>query len=358
MKNSVSVAATGILYENPKPYLRSIVAYHPSLVVLGGDEFLASFDVGQAVEALDYHTVVARSLDAGLHWNLEGPLLRDPPPATTNAVRVSSLADGTLLGFGSFSHRDNPEVGALNRETFGTSPKNLLWVHSKDQGRTWSAPSRINPPLEGSCWEICHAIVELSDGRWLAPTATWRDWNGENPSGEQTVVFISDDRGSNWTSFGRCFDGRSTGVTHFEVSVIELQDGRILSVAWVYDCHSQTTLASEYSLSEDRGETFSEPMHTGFHAQTCKVIQLADGRILAVYRSHDQPGLWASLARLEGRRWVDLSQALLWGGADELSGLKFGYPSFKETASGKVYLVFWCEENCLTHVRWVQLELS
>lgn len=369
LKNSISVSASGILYENPKPHLRSIVAYHPSLVVLGEDEFLATFDLAQAVEAQDYHTVVARSLDGGLSWNVEGPLLSHPLPATTHSVRVSGLADGTLVGFGSVTRRDDPDQGALNRETFGVSPKELIAVRSRDKGRTWSTPDRIDPPLVGSGWEICHHILELSDGRWLAPTATWRDWNGENPSGEQTVVFISDDCGSSWPSFGRCFDGRNTGWTHFEVSVIQLRDGRILAVSWVYDIETQATHPSEYSISEDRGESFSRPMHTGFYAQTCKVTQLVDGRLLAVYRRHDKPGLWAALARLEGNEWVNLSQTPIWegagsgmkgekGGADELSGLQFGYPSFTQIPGGDVFLVFWCQEDCLTHIRWSRLRLG
>ena len=369
MKNSISVSATGIVYENPKPHLRSIVAVHPSLVPLGEKEFLATFDWATAGEAPDYHTVVARSLDAGRTWNVEGPILSDPPPGTTNSVRTRRLADGTLVGFGTLAEYGDPEAGVLNRETFGVRPKDLIWVRSKDQGRSWSAPSTIEPPFVGPSWEICHHILELSDGRWLAPTATWRGWNGENPSGEQTIVLISDDRGSSWPSFGRCFDGRTTGLTHWEVSVIELQDGRILAVSWVYDTGTHTTHPSEYSISEDRGETFSQPMHPGFQAQTCKVRPLADGRLLAVYRRHDQPGLWANLVRLEGEKWVNLCQTPLWEGADsgmrgdkagtdELVELKFGYPSFEETDSGKVFLVFWCQEDCLTHIRWIELELS
>ena len=367
--DSLSVETTGIVYRNPKPYLRSIVAYHPSLVPLPGNELLATFDIGQAVEALDYHTVVTRSLDGGETWNLEGRLLKEQPPSSTHTIRTTRLRDNSLVGIGGLHHRNDPERGLVNREVFGMVPVDLFLVRSTDGGRSWTRPQTIDPPWAGPSWEICHPVLELDDGRWLYPTASWRGWNGEDPSGEQAVVFISDDQGENWLDSGRTFDGRHTGLTHFEQSVIQLQDGRILAVSWVYDFKKGSTLPTEYSISEDRGQSFKGPMATGFHAQTCKVIQLRDGRILCVYRRHDEPGLWATLARLQGDRWINLSQVPLWQGgspgmsgkaavADELSALQFGYPSIRQISSERVLLLFWCQEDCVTLIRWTRLLLG
>ncbi|MGH9397245.1 MAG: sialidase family protein [Terriglobia bacterium] len=369
MDTLITVRSAGLVYTNPKAYLRSITAYHPSLVLLGGNECLATFDIGEAVESLDYHTVAARSLDGGETWTLEKSLIATPSPATTHTIRTSRLSDGKVIGFGALHHRHDPEAGLVNRDTFGFVPVDLILVRSLDRGRSWTPPQRIEPPLVGPSWEVCHPIVQLREGRWLAPTATWRGWNGENPSGEQAVVLISDDQGANWKSFGRSFDGRWSGRSHLEQSVIELIDGRILAVSWVYDAKAGKNYPTEYSISEDGGETFSLPMLTGFEAQTCKLIQLAgDDRILAVYRRHDRPGLWAQLARLEGRQWIHLYEASLWQGAEsgmtgsaptgeELSALKFGYPSMKELNPGDVLLLFWCQENCVTHIRWLRLRI-
>ena len=208
-------------------------------------------------------------------------------------------------------------------------------------------------------------MLELSDGRLLIPTATWRGWDGESPSGEQTVVFISDDGGLTWPRHGVIFDGRESGLTHWEKSVVQLQDGRLLAVAWVYDTSSGQTHPSAYAISEDRGETFTGPRETGFVAQTCKIIQLRDGRILAVYRRHDEPGLWAGLARLDDDRWVSLVDRPVWQGADsgmsgssgaaELMELKFGYPSSAQLPSGEVLTLFWCEEDGAMNIRWTRL---
>jgi hypothetical protein len=369
MSTKIRIESTGIVYRNPKPYLRSLVAYHPSLILGNGKELIATFDIGQAVESLDYHTVVSRSGDEGKTWNIEGPILRDPPARTIHSVRTNRLADGSLVGFGMLAHREDPEAGLLNPKTFGFVPVDLFLVRSTDWGRTWKAPEMIKPPLPSPAWEVCHSIVELRSGRWLVPVSTWRGWDGQNPSGEQTVAFISDDRGHSWPKFGRIFDGRETGRCHLEVSTQELGDERILAVAWVYDVKSDATFPTEYSLSEDRGETFGQPRLTGFDAQTCKILPLRDGRILCAYRRNDKPGLWATIAELQGHQWTNLAEAPLWQGAEsgmtgsassaeKLSALKFGFPNLKQLPGGDVLLLFWCQEDCITNIRWIRIGVS
>ena len=360
------VVDSGFVYRNPKPYLRSVVAYHPSVVHLGGQDLLATFDIGQAVESLDYHTVASRSLDGGRSWLLESPLIGQPPSQTTHTIRVRRLRDGSLVGIGAFFHRKDPEEGLVNRQTSGFVPVDLFRICSPDAGRSWSQPEPITPPLRSTAWEFCHPVVELPNGRWLVPVATWRSWDGSNAAGEQTVAFISDDRGESFPRFSRIFDGRRSGRSHLEISVIPLKDGRILAVSWVFSFDSGETFPTEYAVSEDNGETFSEAGLTGFQAQTCKILQLHDGRILSAYRRHDRPGLWAAVSELEGDRWTNLGEAPLWQGAasgmagemssgQELSDLKFGYPSLCQLPDGEVMLLFWCQEECITNIRWMRL---
>jgi hypothetical protein len=369
MMAAIRSVATGLVYRNPKPYLRSIQARHPSLAVFEDGEMVVAFDLGQADESLDYGTQRARSTDGGATWQFEGPLVPRPPGRpTTHSVRISRVRDG-LVAFGSLHYRDNPEEGLVNRQTLGFVPTDLLLVRSHDRGHTWSAPETISPPLPSPAWETCHHVVELSSGRWLAPTATWRGWNGENLSGEQTIALISDDRGQSWPRYGRIFDGRASGLLHWEVSVVPLQDERLLALAWVHDPSTGQNHPTPFALSTDRGESFSAPRPTGLQGQTCKGLQLRDGRILCVYRRDDRPGLWAQLAALDGDTWTNLAETPLWQGAasgmagrtnsaDELAALRVGYPSLVQLADGAVFVVYWCVEDCVGVIRWCRLGIT
>jgi hypothetical protein len=163
-------------------------------------------------------------------------------------------------------------------------------------------------------------------------------------------------------------DDYANGIIYWEQSLVELSGGRLLAVAWAVDEPSGRTLPSVYALSED-GRTFSRPRLNGMHAQTAKLVQLPDGRILCLYRAHERSGLWAELAEIDGDRWIRVDEARLWTGApsgmtgqnntaEELSGLKFGYPSMTLVPNGDVLAVFWCCENDVHNIRWLRLRIS
>lgn len=364
---SLQVLDSGLVYRNPKPHLRAIHAMHPSISRFEDGELVATFDIGQGPESMDYHTVLSRSQDEGRTWRCEGPLIKPPRERpTTHTIRTSRLADERLVGLGGLFHRDDPEEGLTNRENLGYVPTDLFTVESRDRGRSWSPLRLIHPPLPSPAWEICHPIRELPNGDLYAPVSAWRGWDGRLPCGEQSGLLISLDGGVTWPLWARSFDGRETGQIHWEQSVVCLENGHLLAVAWVYDPKSGQTLPSEYTTSRDFGRTFGTPRATGFLAQTCKLVVLPGNRVLAAYRRHDRPGLWASLARIEGGHWTNLTQEVLWQGAtsgmegkrsgsDELSGLHFGFPSMQLLPDGDVLLVFWCQEDCIKNIRWIRI---
>jgi hypothetical protein len=364
----IELLGSEVVYRNPRPYLRSLQARHPSLVVLDDGELLLGFDLGQSDESLDYATHRARSRDGGRSWQFEGPVLAPTiHPPTTNSLRLSQ-AGGDVVAFGNIHHRERQHEGLVNRATLGFVSTDLVLMRSQDRGDTWTPAERVVPPLESPAWETCHHIVELRSGRWLAPTATWRGWNGEHPAGEQTVALISDDRGRSWPRYGRIFDGRSNGLIHWEVSVAQLGDGRLVAVSWVHDPRTQEDHANEFAISSDDGATFDGPESTGLHGQTCKLLQLRDGRLLCFYRRLDRPGLWANLATLDNGRWRNLADLAVWQGegaavtraensADGLAALRFGYPSPRQFEDGQVVVVFWCVEDCQSVIRLARLRL-
>src|SRR5260370_24372558 len=92
----IELLGSDVVYRNPliKPYLRSLQARHPSLVVFDDGEWLLGFDLGQSDESLDYATHRVRTRDGGRTWPLEGPLLSpSAQPPTTNSLRLSQARD-------------------------------------------------------------------------------------------------------------------------------------------------------------------------------------------------------------------------------------------------------------------------
>ncbi len=339
-------------------------AYHPSVSVLSDREWLVTFDLGSSTEALDYHTRALRSEDAGATWSDLGALLTRPDSMpTTHTIRTRHIGHGRVLGLGKWEDRSCFMTQRSNRETLGQVPMRLFWLESRDGGRQWSAPHWIEPPLVGPTWELCHPPLVLQDGRWIAPVATWRGWNGELPNGEITGLLVSADTGENWPMFIPTFDGRKTGRIHWEQSVVVRSDGSLLATAWVYDPRQRLTEPSSFVVSAAGRLEFSTPRPTGFLAQTCKILELRSGRIMAAYRRHDRPGLWVELARVDTAEWRTERRGLIWAGAEsgmagrastseELNKLRFGYPSLAELSDGSVLVVFWGTEGERTAIHW------
>jgi sialidase-1 len=369
---TIELVETGVVYRNSKPHLRSRHAYFPSVARpggSGGDDLVVTMDIGSAFEAVDMRSYACRSIDGGRTWS-EPALMFDPPPGYSTTCRVSSVGEGNLAGLASLMDRSRPEEGLGNPLTDGFVRTEWALVRSRDGGRTWSPPQAFAAPIDWNGFEACSAIVALPSGRWLAPTATWPDWEGRSPFGCKALVMISDDRGATWTKATNVMDQWSDRVAHYEQKQVLLSDGRLLAVCWVVDHKTKQNLPNGYAFSRDDGDSYTAPRPTPLLGETCTPVALAGNRVLCVYRRTDRKGLWAHLALIEGEDWRPLADAPLWGTnvaahstaeaslLAQMSTLRFGYPSVVKLVNDEVFAVFWCVEDCVSNIRWLRLRVS
>ncbi len=367
----IRIAGTGLVYRNPKPHVRSVHAYFPSVVRAANGELVCSVVLGEAFEAPDLRTCICRSLDDGETWAEEGRIYSGTGDrSTSDACRLTALPDGGLVAFMVRCDRgSHPGEGLGNPETLGFVPTELLLLRSPDAGRSWSAPERVRPPLEGPEFELCSPITILRDGRWIWPTSTWPDWEGNCPNGIRMVALVSYDRGLTWPEYRTVMERPGGRVFFWESKIVELMDGRLLAVAWAYDDEASADLPNAFALSADGGATWAAPRSTGLVGQTLTPHVLTDGRILSVYRRMDKPGLWANLYALEADEWVNQAAIPLWGADTRgLTGetenavhnfnvLRFGAPALAELKDGAIFTAFWCYEDCVSVIRWFKLEI-
>ena len=64
----------GILYENPLPHLRSIQSMFSGLCRLPDGTLLASMQLGEAFEAVNCTSYIAKSTDNGATWSMPEPM--------------------------------------------------------------------------------------------------------------------------------------------------------------------------------------------------------------------------------------------------------------------------------------------
>ena len=209
-------------------------------------------------------------------------------------------------------------------------------------------------------------MVELRDGRWLAPTSTWKNWDGSAPNGMKATALVSHDRGRTWPEYIDVMNGWAEGIVHFEQSLVQLRDGRLLAVTWALHESTGKSDPVAYAISDD-GKTFGPRGSTGIAGQTTKMTLLGTGEVLALSRRVNVPGMWAHRARIEGNRWVNVEEAPVWKGkaldmaganlGDDLANLKCGSPSLLALSDDTVYAAFWCHEDEISVIRWAKLRV-
>ena len=230
----IELRATGLIYRDP-----TLHAWHPTLALLPNGDLLAAYDLGKTIGALDYCTYLARSTDGGQSWSEPVAFFADPVAAPARrTVRISTLADGTLIGAGRRSYCHHPETSGWNPETYGVEQGDWFVLRSRD-GTHWQGPQEIDPPLAGP-YEVCHAFVETGDGRLLLPTGLLRTWEGDAPDGLKTLALVSGDQGQTWPEYIELFADPQGEVIYHEVSLVELEGGRLLAVAWPFQLGSRS----------------------------------------------------------------------------------------------------------------------
>ncbi|MBO9608036.1 MAG: exo-alpha-sialidase [Paenibacillaceae bacterium] len=369
--SKLEVLSTGLIYRNKVAHVYSRHAYFPSVLQLDNGEMVATFCIGQAFESADLHAHVAHSTDQGATWTLTGPLYPGTPDRmTSDACRISHGENGEIVAFVTRHDRSREGEGLANPENMGFVEVELLLLRSSNGGRTWHGPETINPPLVGPSFELCSPIVPLRDGTWLLPTSTWRGWDGYCPNGMKMVAFRSTDRGGTWPDYLDVMADEQHHIIYWESKIVELEDGRLLGVAWTFNETEGKDLPIHYAVSGGIGKPFTSPRSTGLFGQTTALMQLEDGRLLSVYRRTDQPGLWANLSRLAGDEWVNEEQVPLWGQnangltaqndnmVENFNVLKFGAPCLYRMQDGTIFVAFWAVEDAVANIRWLKLSYA
>lgn len=362
---------SGIIYRNPKPHVFSRQAYFPSVVLMDNGEMLSSLVIGEAFESVNLNTYTVRSNDLGESWSQPLPLLlQNKREFCSYVARLTYLPSGEVVAIVVQYHREShPDEGLANPENIGFVPTDLLIVRSYDYGNTWEKPKAIVPPLIGPSFEACSAITILNDGRWLWATSTWRGWDGYCPNGMKMVCLVSSDQGKTWPDYIDVMNGSLKRIIYWESKIVELSNGTLVAVAWAYDEEHGIDLPNSYSLSYDGAKTWLDPTSTGINGQTISLIELPDRRLLTVYRRTDKPGLWATISRIEGDRWVNETDYSLWGGQEmslmgrtdnivqDFNDLKFGAPFISLLPNNTIYIAFWCYEKMVSNIRWLKFTI-
>ena len=345
-----------IIYENRRPHVKSRHGYLPGIIQLPSGELLALFVRGEAFESADSTTYVSRSKDLGKTWHLQGPLYDksvDTVPSS-DYLKPQVLRDGSLIALGYRFHRHDPEEPIASEKTNGILPGDNIVSFSKDEGRTWTVP-QIIPRRTPELVEIPMRSLQLRSGDIVATGGLFKMPDGSNPSGMFGVLLRSKDNGRTWDDQVHFFDTPARTIAPYESGICEMQDGRLVTIAWAYDVATDKTLPNPVTFSHDNGYTWSKPFNTRIKAQAANLLYLGGENLLSIHcHRGEEIGLFVRLIDFTGDQWKVIAETEIFGpstGQQNKEGqqffvlakaLRFGQASLLRLTNGDILATHWC----------------
>jgi hypothetical protein len=329
--------------------------------VLPSGRWLVGYRAGVDKLALQQHAMLTWSDDGGRTWREpmepfpQAPKL-DGRAGVFRAINPTPLGGGRVVAVLLWVDLSVEGRPFYDPATDALLDCQLMLSESHDEGRTWTAPTRLEPGrFAGYARPITGPILTLPDGRWACSFEVQKTWGDERPWRHQSALAFSADQGRSWQDCVVPAHDPSNRVFYWDQRPNVLSDGSLLDLFWTYDTQASAYLNIHGCASGDGGRTWSALWDTGVPGQPAPPISLPDGRVCMVYVDRQtEPVIRCRLSDDGGRRFdagsdVRISQPVRRQNAqrasmadawDEMAKFTLGLPAVAPLPDGRV-LVTW-----------------
>jgi hypothetical protein len=380
----LTILDEGVVWKNPYPSARALVAFHGHTVNLGGGELLHAARVAQAKTSRDGGCRMFRSRDHGKTWSETTPLVADGDrdPAWGYFTGLPRLTrDGTLWTVSIRFRLADPEDPRYTPDNGGWLGAQSFLCRSTDRGETWSRPEYLRPEdPPGGFHNVATGVMELDSGELMIFFEPFFTESLEKLRHE-VVALYSRDQGRTWGDQTVIARDAGNRLIYFDPRLARLADGRWVCLFWTHEKQTDKTLNTTVAWSED-GRRWSEPVPTALWGFPTLPLTLPDGRLFAVYNYRREPqGVRAALSEDGGRTWDMAGERVLWDQAArrvtgelasagqerrwegscmaEMFSWDFGVPDPTLLDDGSVLVTFYATQlDHVMHQRYVRVRID
>ena len=343
----------------------------PSLAILPNRDVVATFQ--QTIMGHDTGNILlVRSRDNGKTWDHDNPVtvFARGEDHGHNLAGLTQLSDGTLIActmqwqfLFEGRHTQGRGSGMELREELGhglslggeSEIEGLYVKKSTDGGHTWGKKIKVNIAPFRIAY-VRDSILEMPDGTLLLPLCGLRQDRYDSTATRETLksfLLRSIDGGDSWHYWGLMGMDPAGIRTLEEPGITRLADGRLLAMMRSHNRPRRDPPGGYLyqAVSEDGGATFSQAKRTEMWGYPADLITLKDGRVVCTYsyRMYPNPGVRGCVSD-DGISWKPENIFVVRADPDLSSQfMHIGYPSSEQLEDGTILTAYhiWHEGKAL-----------
>lgn len=252
---------------------------------------IANARLGSGKDTADGNVALFTSEDNGQTWSTPVMPFDTAFEGVKGSFRggyVTELEDGTWLWTLSWVDRSVEGRLLYNNKTGGLCPMFPLLSFSRDKGKTWSKPEKLDilPVCLPSA--LTGPTLLLDNGAIAAQFEVQKNWNDTVDIFNLSTLKLSYDNGQTWPEHIEVAGSNLKSKVCWDQRIALMPNNKLIVLFWAYDIVNDCDLTIHSSFSKDGGKTWSVPEDTKIVGQIACPVVLNENDIVMLYIRRDE----------------------------------------------------------------------
>ena len=313
-----TIADRGIVFDATIQPAEGRIAYFTSLCLLQSGTILCGYQNGPGKHSPTSRAGVSRSIDQGRTWTqlpVKFETVIDGIPGSLGCAEMTEIRPGRIIALTTWFDRSDPNRPLFDPVTEGILKSRQLMAVSTDDGETWSDWNELpTGDLKGCA--LCGPAVLWPDGQLAVSFESFKEYDDPRPGRHAAWVIVSQDGGETFSEPLQVAQHPDHQVYYWDQRLCPgKQPGEFYAAFWTHHLVEQRDLTVHFRTGTIHPHSISLNLiqDIAIPGQIAAPWLLKDGTLVLFVVDRGRPGtmtLWVS--RDGGHTWPEPDRLLVY----------------------------------------------